>query len=81
VVPDVEWRYRSTRDMSEQVLEIGEKYHISVDGTKHSLRISNIRSSDQGKYSCVVNYEGADEIRTSANLSVTGMKKGLYAVS
>ena len=80
VVPDVEWRFSPSPDIPEQEIKIGEKYQISAEGTKHSLRLLNIRSSDQGQYSCVVNYEGADEIRTTANLTVTG-KKYHYSTS
>ena len=72
VVPDVGWRYSAAPNQVEQVLEKGEKYQIFTEGTRHYLRLNDVKLSDEGVYSCVVDYEGADEIRTSANFVVSG---------
>lgn len=72
VIPDVVWRHRASNDKPEKDLKNGEKHQIVSDGTRHYLRVCDLTSLDAGEYSCVVDYEGADEIRTSAQLLVTG---------
>ena len=72
VVPDVAWRYRSGSTEPEKTLRNDQKHQILSEGTRQYLRICDVKSSDTGQYSCVVDYEGAEGIKTSALLVVSG---------
>ena len=48
-------------------LPLNEHYTISIDGTTHTLKITDVNLDDQGEYSYSI-----QNVSTSANLNVSG---------